>query len=368
MTSTIAKSLAAITIAGVGTGIAITSMPETVRSSTAYWKLSTTMTKGLLKFTENDPEFAHKLTVKSLQYGFGPVDITSRKPLSSSTSKTGSDRMKIKVWDRDFRNPVGMPAGFDKQAEVFPELFDLGFSFVEIGGVTPLPQPGNPKPRVFRLAEDGAIINRYGLNSDGHDVVSKRLISRKKELRDDAWIGVNLAKNTESASNNPYDDYIKGVIVFGPHVDFIVLNVCCPNVSYTKSLTNNSDEMVNLVKNVKVAHDKLYSSESNAKEQSKSKKPALLLKISPDMDDAGKEFMAKLVIDQNIDGVVISNTTTARPAELQSARKEEKGGLSGKPLAERSLKTLKDIYVLTKGKVPIIAVGGISSGEDAYKR
>ena len=313
------------------------------RSSSLYWILSDHLVTPLLR--KLSPEIAHDLTIKALEKGFSPVNSLPVDPV-----------LQTKVWGVKFDNPLGLAAGFDKQALVMEGLSKIGFGFIEVGGVTPLPQEGNPKPRVFRLKEDRALVNRMGLNNDGHEAVAKRLASYRAQSKP-GIIGINIAKST--SSDDMIGDYKKGIRNLGKFADFIVLNVSCPNVSWTKNLSKNEDGLKNLVFAIK---------EERARLVSHSKNLPLLLKLAPNMSFDSKKYMAQLALDSGIDGLVVSNTTPDRDKNLLSSSQKEKGGLSGAPLKALALQTLKDMYALTQGAIPIIGVGGIENAQDAYER
>ncbi|BFZ19833.1 hypothetical protein BsWGS_22873 [Bradybaena similaris] len=294
------------------------------------------------------PETSHKLSIKLAKYKLVPKSQVPDSPLLATT-----------VWGRSFSNPIGMAAGYDKHAEAVDGLFKMGFGFVEIGSVTPEPQEGNPKPRVFRLSEDEAIINRYGFNSDGHDVVYTRLSKRSHEAETSrrGIVGVNLGKN--KTSPNAIEDYVKGVRKFGEVADYLVVNISSPNTPGLREM-QRQEELTDLLDKVVEARDNLPVSP----------KPPLLVKIAPDLTDDEKKAIAAVVTRPKckVDGLIISNTTVARPESLKGNHKEEIGGLSGKPLREKSLETIGDMYRLTKGQIPIIGVGGVGSGRDAYEK
>ncbi|KAJ1531505.1 hypothetical protein ONE63_000180 [Megalurothrips usitatus] len=291
------------------------------------------------------PETAHNVAVQAAKYKLIPPS-SYKDPVSLNT----------KLWNLQFRNPIGMAAGFDKQGEAIPGLHSIGFGFVEIGSITPLPQPGNPKPRVFRLSEDSAIINRYGFNSDGHDVVFERLSSLERSGTDFV-IGVNLGKN--KTSSDPVRDYVDGIIKFGEVADYLVINVSSPNTPGLRDWQHSS-QLRELLKALLAARDSLPVST----------KPPILLKLAPDLTQQERKDIANVISHKEckVDGLIISNTTIARDESLKSPSSQEQGGLSGKPLAASSTTLIKDMYILTKGKVPIIGVGGIFTGRDAFEK
>ncbi|ESO81935.1 hypothetical protein LOTGIDRAFT_170476 [Lottia gigantea] len=288
-----------------------------------------------------DAETAHNLAVKVSKYNI------LRKPPPDPPS------LESKLWGRKFSNPVGLAAGFDKQGEAVEGLLRMGFGFVEVGSVTPEPQSGNPKPRVFRLKEDKAVINRYGFNSDGHQVVADRL--NKQIFSEKGIMGVNLGKN--KTSPDPVADYIKGVQVFGKMADYLVVNISSPNTPGLRAMQGRK-QLEELLQKVSTERDKL-----------KTRVP-LLVKIAPDLTSDEKKDIADIVTKSKsgVDGLIVSNTTVSRPESLQSQNKAETGGLSGLPLKQLSTSTISDMYKLTQGKIPIIGVGGIASGQDAYEK
>jgi dihydroorotate dehydrogenase len=285
-----------------------------------------------------DPETAHRLAIRVLRSGLVPRERVVDDAILAQ-----------RVWGRDFSNPVGLAAGFDKHAEAPDALLGRGFGFVEIGGVTPLPQPGNPRPRVFRLTEDGAVINRMGFNSVGLDVVRDRLAARARR----GIVGVNLGKNKEQA--DAAADYVAGAKAFAPHADFLVINVSSPNTPGLRALQSR-EALHALVGRVRAALQGL----ANA--------PPLLLKVAPDLTDDDKRDIAAVAIATRLDGLIVSNTTLARPASLASPHRAQSGGLSGKPLFAPSTELLGQFYRLTEGRLPLVGVGGIASGRDAYAK
>lgn len=263
-----------------------------------------------------------------------------------------------------FPNPIGVAAGFDKHAQAMKGLLGLSLAFVEIGSVTPLPQEGNPKPRMFRLVEDRAVINRYGFNSDGLAVVKRRLQEYWEErLRHggpEGLIGVNVGKNKTTVEAE--EDYIKGVRELGPYADYLVINVSSPNTPGLRSL-QRKEAFESLIRAVQ--KELKHSVPTNIH----NRRIPLLIKVAPDLTDHEKKDIAAVALSTGIDGLIISNTTITRPATLQSPHAQETGGLSGAPLKALSTQTIYDLYRLTKhGKVPIIGVGGIGTGQDAYEK
>ncbi|XP_062500906.1 dihydroorotate dehydrogenase (quinone), mitochondrial-like isoform X2 [Corticium candelabrum] len=305
-----------------------------------------------------DPERAHRAAVRVASLGFVPKQ-----------RDTVEDReiLMTTVFGRVFVNPVGLAAGFDKHAEAMSGLFHMGFGFVEVGSITPQPQEGNPKPRVFRLQEDCAIINRYGFNSCGHAIAWKRLkgwMAIKEfqatragvAVRDMPFVlGVNLGKN--KTSTDAIADYVKGVRELGCFADYIVINVSSPNTPGLRSMQKRK-QLEELIDKVMAERDCLVN------------RPPLLVKIAPDLSDDDKEDIAAVICRRNsaLDGLIVTNTTTVRPQALESRYSSEIGGLSGPPLKPLSTAMIRDMYRLTSGKIPIIGVGGISSGKDAFEK
>jgi len=285
-----------------------------------------------------DAECAHGLTLRALKAGLVPPQPVIDDPL-----------LKITLWGREFPNPVGLAAGFDKNAEVPDVMLGQGFGFVEVGSVTPRPQPGNPKPRLFRLVEDRAVVNRMGFNNEGLDAVAARLAKRPRN----GIVGANLGKNkdTEDAAS----DYEKGVRALGPLSDYLVINVSSPNTPGLRALQGRAP-LEELVGRTRAALNALPSA------------PPLLLKIAPDLTEDDKKDIAEVALAGGLDGLIVSNTTIARPDTLVSAHKVETGGLSGAPLFKASTQVLGDIHRLTGGALPLIGVGGIASGADAYAK
>jgi len=302
-----------------------------------------------------DAETSHKIAVRVLRTGFGPKD-----PVRDDV------RLQFEIWGDELSNPVGVAAGFDKDGEAIDGLYDLGFSWVEIGSVTPKPQPGNPRPRVFRLPEDDALINRYGFPSQGHSTVLSRLLARiptfttgpeRASLRDGSMLAVNLGKNKSSPAES-IDDYVAGVRTFGPYADVLVVNVSSPNTPGLRGL-QNKDSLEKLLQGVSQARSELAPSILTHR------KPKIVLKIAPDLNQSQLADIAKVVKETGVDGVIVSNTTIQRPSSLRNSSKIETGGLSGVPVKPLSLKTLQTLRSLLPANIPIIGAGGIWTGQDA---
>nr|CAB3237603.1 dihydroorotate dehydrogenase (quinone), mitochondrial-like [Phallusia mammillata] len=290
-----------------------------------------------------DAETAHKAAVKALAWNLLP----GRKHHDDPS-------LRQVIWNKEFQNPVGIAAGFDKDAEAMVGLSNMGFGFIEVGSVTPLPQIGNPKPRVFRLYEDKAVINRYGFNSCGQEAAKHRLNKfDQHQCRGNIVLGVNLGKN--KTSTDDVADYITGVRQLGKYADYIVINVSSPNTAGLRNLQQKK-RLETLCKAILQERDKLVN------------KPPVLVKIAPDLSDDDKQDIAKVVLECNVEGLIVSNTTVRRPESLRSVHKKEVGGLSGLPVRDVSTKLISEMYQLTEGKVPIIGVGGISNGTEAYEK
>ena len=285
------------------------------------------------------PERAHELTIRGLAAGAAPRQAVPDDPI-----------LAVRLWDLAFPNPVGLAAGFDKNAEVPDAMLRWGFGLVEIGTVTPRPQAGNPKPRLFRLTQDQAVINRMGFNNQGLDAVAARLVRRQRR----GVLGANLGKNRDSA--DAAADYCRGVAALGPYADYLVINVSSPNTPGLRDLQRRSEVSV-LIGAVTAERDKLAGN-----------RPPVLLKIAPDLTRQEQEDIAEVALNSAIDGLIIANTTIARPAELRSPDAPEPGGLSGAPLFQPSTRLLAEMYRLTRGALPLIGVGGIASGADAYAK
>ncbi|KAK5976274.1 Dihydroorotate dehydrogenase (quinone) mitochondrial, partial [Trichostrongylus colubriformis] len=297
-----------------------------------------------------DGETAHNLGVRAASWGLIPRFGPNRKEY---------DELACEFLGMHLKNPIGLAAGFDKSAEAVGPLSRVsGFGLVEVGSVTPLPQEGNAKPRVFRLLEDKGIINRYGFNNDGANKVSKRIkAARIQRNGETALVGVNLGKN--KLSENAIFDYEVGVNQFAPISDYLVVNVSSPNTPGLRSMQKKSD-LQSLLAHVKYCLDAMKLEQP----------PKILLKIAPDLEPSEKRDIAQVVMDKKygVDGLIISNTTIARPATLKSEFRTETGGLSGAPIRELSTDCIKEMYRLTQGRIPIVGCGGVSSGEDAYEK
>ncbi|WP_407652127.1 quinone-dependent dihydroorotate dehydrogenase [Dongia rigui] len=284
-----------------------------------------------------DAEKAHRLAVRALGTMSGTV-VKAHPALGQ------------RLWSLEFPNPLGLAAGFDKNAECYRGALGLGFGFVEIGSVTPRPQAGNPKPRLFRLPADRAVINRMGFNNDGMDAVAARLAARDPAR---GIVGVNLGKNKETA--DAAADYELGVARLGDLADYLVINVSSPNTPGLRAL-QGKEPLAELIQRTRAARDRLAA------------RPPLLLKIAPDLTEDDQRDIAEVALAEKLDGLIISNTTIARPPLQETLAARETGGLSGAPLLGPSTVLLGRMFKLTQGRLPLIGVGGISDARDAYAK
>ena len=289
-----------------------------------------------------DAETAHQLTIRAL----------SLMPVSAPPADDA--RLSVNVLDRHFPNPVGLAAGFDKQCEVPDQLLGLGFGFVELGGVVPKPQEGNPRPRVFRLARDEAVINRFGLNSDGLDAARLRLVNRRGRP---GIVGVNIGANKDSADR--IADYVLCIERLCGLADFLTINVSSPNTPGLRDLQGEAflDDLL------------ARSIEARDKADHGRRKTIILLKIAPDISLDALDAMVTTVLRRGVDGLTVSNTTVARPDSLQEKElAAEAGGLSGKPLFVPSTRLLAETFLRVERQIPLIGVGGIDSAEAAWTK
>jgi dihydroorotate dehydrogenase len=280
-----------------------------------------------------EAEKAHRLTINML------------KALPASVPKT-DPRLAIRVAGLDFPNPIGLAAGVDKDAEVPDAFLALGFGFAEVGTLTPLPQAGNPRPRLFRLPEDRAVINRMGFNNGGQAAAMARLGRRKRQ----GIVGVNVGANKDASDR--IADYAVGVRAMAPVADYLTINISSPNTPGLRALQEAA------------ALDDLLAQAIAARG---AEGPPIFLKVAPDLAPADVDAIARVVIDRKVDALIVSNTTVERSG-LKSANRDEAGGLSGAPLKSLAMQRLRDFRAATAGNVPLIAAGGIASGADAYAR
>ena len=287
-----------------------------------------------------DPETAHNLAIKSLKFNFAP---------NLSDDKKNDPLFKTTLFGKNIENPIGMAAGFDKNAEVYNSLFKLGFGFVEVGTITPLKQYGNPKPRVFRLVEDEALINRLGFNNFGAENIIGKIKSNKKI----GILGVNVGPNKDS--DNRLNDYLIGLEKFYEVADYITINISSPN---TENLRNFHDEnkLKELLKSIK---DKKNELKTNI---------PIVVKISPDIDLKQIELISEILLENEIHAIIISNTSESTRDNLKNIQRHQKGGLSGKPIEQKSNLLINQFFKLLNGKIKIIGVGGIDSGKSAHDK
>jgi dihydroorotate dehydrogenase len=292
---------------------------------------------GLMAMHRVDPERGHGLALRALRAGLVPLP-----------GVVTSERLRCRIAGLELPNPVGLAAGFDKNAVALAALGRAGFGFLEVGAATPRPQPGNPRPRLFRLTEDQAVINRFGFNNEGAQAIAARLAARPQG----AVVGLNLGANKDSADRA--GDFAQVLRVCGPHVDFATVNVSSPNTEKLRDLQGPA-ALQALLAGVMEARAEL------------ARPIPIFLKIAPDLDAEGLEGIAEVALTSGLDAVIATNTTLSRDG-LASRHAGEAGGLSGKPLFEKSTRVLAQLSRLTEGKVPLIGVGGIDSAQTAYAK
>lgn len=282
------------------------------------------------------PETAHRLTIVAL------------KAMPRRAAPPDAPSLGVSLWGRRFPNPIGLAAGFDKNAEVFSAILSLGFGFTEVGTVTPRAQAGNPRPRLFRLVEDEAVINRLGFNNQGHAPAYERLNRGRGRLE---RVGVNVGANKDSADR--IADYTAGIETFCALAGYFTINISSPNTPGLRDLQ------------ARASLDSLIRACQGARG---GRQVPILVKIAPDLDDAELADVAAVALETGVDGLIIGNTTLARPASLKSSLAVETGGLSGQPLMALSTDRLRFVYGITGRRLPLIGVGGIASGADAYAK
>ena len=285
-----------------------------------------------------DPEFAHSLAIKALK-----TNLFLKQKIPEDLY------LKSTLFGKEIKNPIGIAAGFDKDAEVYNSLFNLGFGFVEVGTVTPLKQYGNKKPRVFRLENDKALINRLGFNNSGSDNVSKRL----KKNKPIGILGVNIGPNWDSKDR--VGDYLIGFKKFHNLADYITINISSPNTENLRDF-HNLDELENLL-------DKIF-----AEKKKLGSKIPIALKVSPDINNEIIKDISKLLIEYKVNALIVSNTTDQNRDNLKDHQKFQRGGLSGRPLRDISNKLINHFFKNLNGQVKIIGVGGVDSGKSAYEK
>ena len=293
-----------------------------------------------------DPEWVHHTVFKSIKIAHKIPGISYLLRTAFSIKDKGLER---KLFGLTFPNPVGLAAGFDKDAKLFQELSNFGFGFVEIGTLTPKPQDGNPKKRMFRLPEDEGLINRLGFNNQGVEAAVKRLKKNQGVL-----IGGNIGKNKITPNEEAVNDYIYCFEALFDHVDYFVVNVSSPNTPNLRAL-QDKEPLTHLLSTLKGLNDQ------------KDKPKPILLKIAPDLSDDQLLDIIEIVTSVKIDGVIATNTTLSREG-LQSKNKEEKGGLSGRPLTQRSTEVIRFLVEKSNNAFPIIGVGGVHKPQDAIEK
>ena len=287
-----------------------------------------------------DPETAHSLAIKSLKFNFVP---------NISDDDKNNFLFKTKLFNKDLKNPIGVAAGFDKNAEVYNSLFKLNFGFVEVGTITPLKQYGNPKPRVFRLVEDEALINRLGFNNLG----ASNIVDRIKSNRQEGVLGINIGPNKDT--KNRLGDYVECLKTFYEVADYITINISSPNTENLRSFHEQSrlNELLQIIE--------------KEKKNLNSKIP-IAVKVSPDINDQEVNKISEVLLSNNIEVIIVSNTSDSMRDNLNNAQKYQKGGLSGKPIKEKSTKLISKFYNILNGRIKIIGVGGVDSGKSAYEK
>jgi len=394
-----------------GTLEVTTKLPSEGRSSEIYHRVSDEVVTPLLRKLLN-PEDAHNMAIYSVRNGLGPkhhpnqLETSSKIDLSSKLTITPTpNTTQRSITNLTFPNCIGLAAGFDKDGVAISNLMELGFGFVEIGSVTPKPQPGNPKPRMFRLTEDGGVINRFGFNSVGMDVVEENLrrfyegeggvvgddggdsteveewwmdvgrgVVRKvmgvlvpiQAPQPPSLLGVNLGKNKTSTEET--EDYELGIQKLGPYADYLVINISSPNTPGLRDLQKNEPLKRLLHAAIRQRNNLLPKRQRHASLTTTRTLPPLFVKISPDNTDDELKNIAAIAMECNIDGILVTNTTNARPSTLQSPHSPETGGLSGTPLRDKSTECIRRMYHHTNGKIFIIGMGGVSSGHDVYDK
>lgn len=367
------------TVIVVGAVEVATHLPSQGKSSEVYHYLADDWGTPLLRRFLN-PEHAHHLALEVAERGLAPTFRPSSTEQRLDVSTT--------LWGKHIPNCIGLAAGFDKDATAIPALFQMGFGLLEIGSVCLKAQPGNPSPRMFRLVADEAIINRYGFNSLGADAVEENLKAyrlksddqgdakdtvlstsevllrnlasfaasvAKTTTPDDGLLGVNLGKNKDATT--PLQDYQTLIRQLGPYADYLVINVSCPNVDM-KDLGKSTASMEDLLVGCQKERDQLDTDSP----------VPIVVKLSPDLTDEELKDICNALMKIKIDGIILTNTTATRPQSLLSPNRVEMGGLSGKPLQERSTDCVRKVYEWTEGGIPIIGVGGIFTGKDAYDK
>ena len=287
-----------------------------------------------------DPELAHDLAIKSLKFNYLP---------ESFFKVENEEMLEIDLFNKRFPNPIGLAAGFDKSAEVYNSIFKFGFGFIEVGTITPLKQYGNPKPRIFRLEKDEALINRLGFNNDGSEIIKKRIQKNKKK----GILGINIGPNKQT--KNQKDDFILGLKNFYNLADYIAINISSPNTENLRDFhqVKKLNELLKII---------------NKEKEKENITTPIMLKISPDINDSTIDKISEIAINNSIVALILTNTTNTNRNNLIELQKNEIGGLSGKPLEDISNNIIKKFYKKLNGKIIIIGVGGVDSGKSAYNK
>lgn len=293
---------------------------------------------GLRALHRLPPETAHDLSIRALERGLVPLN----------GGPVTSDRLRLTIAGLDLPNPVGLAAGYDKNARAVPALMRTGFGFVEVGAATPRPQPGNPKPRLFRLTQDRAIINRFGFNNDGAQAIAARLAARPAGIP----VGLNIGANKDSLDRSA--DFASVVRIAGAAADFLTVNVSSPNTEKLRDL-QGADALAALLDGVIRARDALPN------------RPPVFVKIAPDLDDEALAQIASVAMAAPVDAIIATNTTLSRDG-IDPTHAQQAGGLSGAPLFDRSTRILARLARQTAGRVPLIGVGGIGSTDQAWEK
>ncbi|MCR0984783.1 quinone-dependent dihydroorotate dehydrogenase [Roseomonas populi] len=287
-----------------------------------------------------DPERAHDLSLRALQLGLAGRDREGDDPV-----------LAVRAMGLDFRNPVGLAAGFDKNAVAVLPLMRLGFGLVECGTSTPRPQAGNPRPRLFRLEEDRGVINRFGFNNEGIEAYAARLAALPRPLT--AVLGANIGINKDSTT--PEADYPDLYRRVAPLADYVTVNVSSPNTPGLRDLQGEA-RLAAILEATLAARSELK------------RRPPVLVKIAPDLAEAAVEAIVETCLNRDVAGLIVSNTTVARPEALRSTRRAEAGGLSGRPLFQPSTELLRRVHRLSRGRLVLVGAGGVESGETAYAK
>jgi dihydroorotate dehydrogenase len=297
-------------------------------------------------------ERAHKLVLHTMALCPASVRLAARKFQPSQA-------LHQELFGLSFPHPIGLAAGLDKDGIAVNALFDCGFSFVEVGTVTPVAQPGNPQPRLFRLKEDEALINRMGFNNHGVEQLKRNLLRKRRR----GVVGVNLGKNKVTPNDSAVNDYLVSLDAVYPLADYIVVNVSSPNTPGLRDLQSES-ALLPLVKSVLERRDTIFEAQ---KHKIKAYRVPVLIKLAPDLADDAIVSLTERLLEAGIDGFIATNTTIKRD-NLKSVHQNEQGGLSGKPLKARATEVIRLIYSVTQGRVPIIGCGGVMSADDAYEK